>query len=74
MGFWVSLAVAFVLNVIAYLLVRPKKASRAQAQDLREPSAEAGKPIPVVFGEITVTNPNVLYYGDVDKRQYEVSA
>lgn len=75
MGFWMALAVAFAVNVVAYLLMpKPKRAANPQSQDLREPTAEAGQPIPVAFGEITITSPNVLFYGDVSKRQYEVNA
>lgn len=75
MGFWVTLAVAVVLNVAAYLLTpRPKGMASPQSQDLREPTAEAGKPIPVPFGEIMITSPNVLFYGDVSKHEYEVNA
>lgn len=75
MGFWVTLAIAFVVNVVAYMLMpKPNRSTSAQSQDLREPTAEAGKPIPVVFGEVTIMSPNVLYYGDVGKHQYEVDA
>ncbi len=75
MGFWISLAVALVINVIAYLLMpKPRTNSNPQSQDLREPTAEAGKPVPVLFGEMTIQSPNVLYYGDISKRQYEVKA
>ncbi|MFD2664623.1 hypothetical protein [Halomonas halophila] len=56
------------------LTPRPDRSTSRQSQDLREPSAEAGKPVPVVFGEMWVTSPNVLYYGDVSKQDYEVDA
>lgn len=72
MGFWVQLAIAVVLSVVSYMLTPKPKSSSVQTQDLREPTAEAGLPVPVVFGEVTVTRPNVLYYGDIGKRQYEV--
>jgi hypothetical protein len=29
------------------------------------PVAEEGRPIPVVFGTVTVTGANVLWYGDL---------
>ncbi len=75
MGFWVALAVALVVQVIAYLLMpKPKNTTNRQSQDLREPTAEAGMPIPVAFGEIRIQSPNVLYYGDISKNEYEVKA
>lgn len=31
---------------------------------MESPTAEAGRPIAVVFGEILVKSPNFLWYGD----------
>lgn len=36
----------------------------AALEDFDVPVAEAGRPIPVVFGTVTLTGPNVLWYGD----------
>jgi len=33
--------------------------------DLRVPTAEQGKSIPVVFGTLRLTSPNVLWYGNL---------
>lgn len=72
---WAVLAIAVAVNVVAYALMpKPRTSTSRQAQDLREPTAEAGKPVPVAFGEITVLSPNVLYYGDISKHSYEVNA
>jgi len=75
MGFWFALAMTLIFNVISYIL-RPKPDTSGdwQSQDLRAPTADAGKPVPVVFGEITVVSPNVMFYGDIDKDDYEVDA
>lgn len=73
-NFLAQIAIAVVLSVVAYLLApKPPRVSQ-QSQDLREPTAEAGIPVPVPFGELTITSPNVMWYGDVRKRQYEVKA
>lgn len=74
MGFWISLAVSLVISVFAYLIAPKPKRQSQQSQDLRDPTAEAGIPVPVAFGEIMVTSPNVLWYGDVEKNDYEVNA
>lgn len=75
MGFWIQLAIAVVLSVVSYALApKPSRTASPQSQDLRDPTAEAGKPIPVLFGEMMVTSPNVLFYGDVSKNEYEVNA
>jgi hypothetical protein len=50
---------------------RPKTPKPPGATDLANPTAEAGKPLPVVFGTITVKGLNVLWFGDkkaVDKK------
>lgn len=37
----------------------------AALEDFSIPVAEEGRPIPVVFGTVTITGPNVLWYGDL---------
>lgn len=62
---FVSILVAVVLNIVAYLIApKPKTNKAAAAQDLENPTAEAGRPIPVVFGQITVRGGNILWFGD----------
>lgn len=75
MPFWflVQLVVAVALAVIAYALApKPKKQKPAATRDLDDPTAEAGRPIPVVFGTINVKGSNILYFSDKGKREYEV--
>jgi len=77
MPWWwlIQLVVAVALAVIAYALApKPKKQKPPATKDLDNPTADAGRPIPVVFGSINVTGPNVLWYGDKGKREYEVKA
>lgn len=74
MGFWLLLAftvVSFALN----LLLAPKiKAPKPDAAtDLEDPVAEAGRPIPVVFGTVTVKGLNVLWFGDKRVKTIKVS-
>ncbi len=58
----VAAVVAVALSVL--LMPKPKVAKPEAATDLENPVAEAGKPIPVVFGTITVKGLNVLHFGD----------
>lgn len=79
MVFWViiQIVVAIVLAVISVALSpKPKSATRpsATSQDLEEPTAEAGRPIPVIFGTITTSGANVLWFGDRNKRDLAVAA
>lgn len=63
---WPQILAAIVLQVIAYALTPKPQGPRAPTvEDLDAPTAEEGRPIPVVFGTITVTGPNVLWYGDL---------
>lgn len=67
------LAVAF--TVVAYILMpKPKRTRPPEAQDLEEPTADAGRPIPVVFGTVTIKGLNVLWFGDKSRDSFEVNA
>lgn len=75
MGWFIPLLIGLVLNVIAYLLLpSPKQVKPPEAKDLDNPTAEAGRPIPVVFGTLTVKGLNVLWYGDKDRDRFWVRA
>lgn len=59
--FLTQLLIGIVLNIIGYLLMpKPKQPKPPSLEDLKEPTAEAGRPIPVVFGSPTVMSPNLI--------------
>lgn len=73
MIFLANLLVALVLNIVAYLLLpKPKTSKPDTVQDMDNPVAEAGKPIPVLFGTMTVKGLNVLWFGDKETRTIRV--
>lgn len=75
MSFLVMLAISIALSFIAYLLMpKPKQPKPPAAQDLESPTADAGRPVPVVFGTVTVKGLNVLWSGDKKVREYKVKA
>lgn len=75
MAFWVAFLVALALNVVSYLLMPKPKASKPEAaKDMDDPTAEAGRPAPVVFGTVTIKGLNVLWFGEKSNRQYSVKA
>ncbi|HYE35513.1 hypothetical protein [Methylocaldum sp.] len=45
------------------LAPKPPKPKAATLQDFDVPTAEEGRPVPVVFGTVTVKGPNVIWYG-----------
>lgn len=65
MAWFVQLLIGLALNIIAYLIMpKPKPPKPEAAKDLENPVAEAGKPIPVVSGSITVKGLNILWFGE----------
>lgn len=73
---WWLIVLAAVASVAISLLLAPKiKTPKPEAaKDLEDPTAEAGRPIPVVFGTVTVKGLNLLWYGDKSQRTYKVKA
>lgn len=75
MPLWLLIVAAVALTALNYLLTPKPKATKPEAvKDLEDPTAEAGRPIPVVFGSITVKGLNFLWYGDKGKSTYKVDA
>ncbi len=71
----VSLAMAVAVSVVAYLLTpKPKLPKPPAVRDLENPVAEAGKPIPVVFGSVRVKGLNVLWFGNKYYVEREIDA
>lgn len=73
--FLVQLAVGLTLAVIAYVLApKPKTGQSGATKDLENPTSEAGRPWPVVFGTMTVKGGNILAFSDKGKKDYNVNA
>lgn len=73
--FLIQLLLAVTFAVISYMLrPRPPAPKPPEMQELQTPTAEAGRPIPKVWGTRTVKAPNMLFYGDKEQRVREVSA
>lgn len=71
----IMLAVSLILMVVGYLLApRPKQPQPDSTKDFDDPTADAGRPIPVVFGTKTVKGLNVLWFADKRTFQYKVKA
>jgi hypothetical protein len=71
---WLAqLLIGLAISIVAYLIMpKPKQPKPPEVQDLEGPTAEAGRPVPVVFGTIRVKGLNLLWYGNISKRIYEV--
>ena len=64
MAFFIPLIIALALMVVSYLLMPKPKSEPAHFDQMDDPTAEAGKPIPVAFGTIRVKSMNILDYKD----------
>lgn len=61
------LVVLVISSLISYAMMPkpPAAQSPAELKDFDLPTAEEGRPVPVVFGTVKITGPNVLWYGDL---------
>jgi hypothetical protein len=74
MAWFLQLIIGIILSVISYLLTpRPKQPKPPSVEDLA-PTADAGRPIPVVFGTIRVTGVNCLWYGELNQHSFNTEA
>lgn len=74
-GWLIALAIAVAVNIISYVIAPKPKGPKPEAvQEGENPTASAGKPIPVVFGTVMVKEVNVLWYGDKSTHTTEVKA
>jgi len=72
--FIVSFLISMALSYVGYLLMpKPKAAKPKAAQDMDSPTAESGRPIPVVFGSVTLSSPNNLGYWDKETIKRDVA-
>jgi hypothetical protein len=63
--FLAQLAWGVALQVVGFLLApKPKQPKPPSVSDVEDPTADAGRPIPVVFGSVTITGVNNLGFWD----------
>ena len=63
---WGQLALFVISTIISYALApRPVQPKPSSLSDVDAPTAEEGRPLPVVFGTRWVKGPNVIWYGDL---------
>lgn len=74
MAFFLNLLIGLALMVVAYLIMPKPKMESPEIQDMDDPTAEAGRPLPVVFGTVTVKGLNVLWFGQKSYRTRKVRA
>lgn len=74
MAFWIIAAAVVAVALSIIFMPKPKRPRPDATKDIDDPVAEAGKPIPVVFGTITVKGLNVLWFGEKRTKTKKVKA
>lgn len=63
---WWYVAVFIVALVVSYAMTpKPQSKPPAGLGDIKAPTAEEGREIPVLFGTRDLESPNVVWYGDL---------
>lgn len=62
-----SYVIYFVISLVISYAMMPKPQSQPPAGlgDIKAPTAEEGREIPVLFGTRHIEGPNVVWYGDL---------
>lgn len=63
---WVNVAI-LATAIIVSIILRPKPPNQKppSLDDFQIPTADEGRPIPVIFGRVVSTGPNIVWWGDV---------
>lgn len=71
----IYVVISIVISLIAYAFApKPKMPKPQAASEMENPTADAGRPIPVVFGTLTIKGPNFLWYGEKNVRTFKVKS
>ena len=62
---WYLVVIVVAALVSVALAPKPPEPKPASLSDVDAPTAEEGRPIPVVFGTVLVKSANVVWYGDL---------
>jgi hypothetical protein len=66
MEIFTYLAILLITTFVASALApKPKPPKAAALEDFDAPTAEEGRALPVIFGDVWVTGPNVVWFGDL---------
>lgn len=67
---WEQVIYLIIVTLISVALApKPPKPKPATLDDFDFPTADENRPVPVVFGTVRVTGPNVLWYGDLGTKK-----
>jgi len=64
MGFWVTLLWYALITIASMLLNQPKKLKPQGLGDFQGPTTTEGRAVPLTWGTVKMTGPNIIWYGD----------
>lgn len=73
---WIQLIIVLVMLIISYLITPKPKNNDPVAGKLKDsdfPIAQETDEIPVIFGQVILASPNVVWWGDVKTREIKSS-
>lgn len=71
---WMLLVMLVMLIVSYALMPKVKNTQPVAMKDMDNPTAETGRAVPVIFGTITISGVNTIWYGDKQKVEKKVKA
>lgn len=74
---YVIYAIIMIVTIAVCLTMQPSgppPPKPATLTDFNMPTAEPGRPIPVVFGTVALTAPNIVWYGDLKAKPIKTSS
>ena len=63
---WYLVVIVVATLISNALAPKPPEPKPASLSDVDAPTAEEGRPIPVVFGTVLLRGANVVWYGDLE--------
>jgi hypothetical protein len=63
---WYLVVIVVATLISSALAPKPPEPKPASLSDVDVPTAEEGRPIPVVFGSVLLRGSNVVWYGDLE--------
>lgn len=62
---WIIVTIIVAAAVAYAIQPRMPEAPRPTLDNFSAPTAEEGRPVPIVFGTCVVKSPNIVWYGDL---------
>lgn len=70
---WLVISVS--MQIVGMLMMpKPEQPKPPSLDDYKEPTADAARPVPVVFGTVEMSGLNALWWGEKDVRKRKVSS